>query len=360
MQIVIMNISLNKKCNLKEKIDTIYSSNLSVVKIIACVAVIYSHSFTVTTENSLGDGLSQLTHGQLSFGGLSVAVFLFSSGLLSTKSILKQTRFIPYLIGRLVRILPALIMVVLLTTFILGPIVTEVSVFTYFTSVETYSYLLYIVLLPVYSLTGVFIENPVSLVNGSLWTLILEMLCYIGLYITLKMQFITDKKKCALIIISILCVIIGFDFLPFLNNFVAYLRPLLMFFIGMIYYAYADKIILSTKLFICSLVVFFIGLFTGYSTVAILVLLPYIVICIAYLFKQNNFEFAKLGKFTYGIYLLAFPIQQTFEVYFNALTPLSNTVLSFITSLILAYFLYYLVEKPSMRIYKTKKEKYKI
>lgn len=87
-----------------------------------------------------------------------------------------------YLKKRVLRIFPALIVVVLLTGgfFLLGPLVTTLALTDYFKSNQTWTYLLTIFLYIHYHLPGVFANNPYpNSVNGSLWTLTWEFLMYI-------------------------------------------------------------------------------------------------------------------------------------------------------------------------------------
>lgn len=119
------------------------------------------------------------------FGSLTVVIFLFSSGLLVTKSLANSSTK-EYAKKRFVRIYPCFLLVLFGAAFIMGPLVTSCIVSEYFTSAQTYQYLRYAILLPVYELPGVFVQNPIRLVNGSLWTIILECICYVGIWIAFK------------------------------------------------------------------------------------------------------------------------------------------------------------------------------
>jgi peptidoglycan/LPS O-acetylase OafA/YrhL len=87
---------------------------------------------------------------------------------------------------RLFRIWPALIVCVLITVFLLGPAVSALSFRAYFANRETWSYLVRDILLNNirYTLPGVFQGNHFpGAVNGSLWTLPLEVKCYAMIFL---------------------------------------------------------------------------------------------------------------------------------------------------------------------------------
>ena len=61
------------------------SNNLNLIKFIAAILVIFSHSFRIS-RNTM-DPLDSFTDGQISFGGVAVALFLFASGFYVTKGL---------------------------------------------------------------------------------------------------------------------------------------------------------------------------------------------------------------------------------------------------------------------------------
>lgn len=322
------------------------SYNLSFIKFLAAILVIYSHSYHVTMGNADKEPLILLTSGAISLGGFAVLIFLFSSGLYITKSLMVKKDIKEYIKNRLVRIFPLLIVVILLTVFVMGPIVTELSVGDYFTSKETYGYLRYMVLLPVYSLPGVFTSNPSSLVNGSLWTLILEVICYLGVLIAYKMKLLSKKPMivafAGLIIMSIMVWIMKIDFI---NSYETYIRPWMIFVMGMIFYVFSNKIKLSWEYTVVSIVGVILFGALGYVNIAMVFFMPYILCSLAYSKYQVSDKIARLGNYSYAMYLVAFPIQQMVCKYLPESNFWINTIVSTIFTIILAIILNVYVEE---------------
>ncbi len=157
------------------------NNNLDLIRIICASMVIIGHSYELTDPGNQVDLIRWLV-GFTYSGTLAVQIFFFISGMLVTNSILTKQSIVNFSISRIFRLVPALLFVLLLTTFIVGPLVTSMSWGEYFSNSATYKYvsdnLLY---KDNYSLPGVFENQHAFGVNGSLWSLSYEVGCYIFL-----------------------------------------------------------------------------------------------------------------------------------------------------------------------------------
>ena len=155
-------------------------NNLHLLRICAALAVLASHSWALATGNGTLEPLRALTG--MSLGSLSVDVFFVASGFLVTASLLTRSNAIDFFWARCLRIYPALMVVILLTVLVLGPALTSLPLRDYLTAYGTRSYLLTNGLMVTdarYFLPGVFENNPYpGAINGSLWTLPLELRMY--------------------------------------------------------------------------------------------------------------------------------------------------------------------------------------
>lgn len=177
---------MNEGYNL-ESISRGRNNNLNLIRFIAALMVILGHSYVATTAGKEHEFMCIITQNQLDFGGLAVSIFFVYGGFLICKSMHRLENAKYYFKARIIRIFPPLIFVTFVMAFIVGPIVTELSIDSYFTSVGTYKYLLNSFMILVHDLPGVFLENMQTAVNGPLWTLPVEFLCYIACYIMYKM-----------------------------------------------------------------------------------------------------------------------------------------------------------------------------
>ncbi len=144
--------------------------------------MLVSHAYPLTGRPS--EPLAEVT-GVATLGLVGVQMFFAISGYLVATSWLADPQAGRFAARRLLRILPALAVVVATTALVLGPLVTSRSPGAYFGDAETWRYLSGALTYPIrYHLPGVFPANPVAgVVNGSLWTLPFEMLMYLGIVV---------------------------------------------------------------------------------------------------------------------------------------------------------------------------------
>ena len=82
---------------------------------------------------------------------------------------------------RVLRIYPALIVEILLSAILIGPVATTLPLSQYFSGSDFFYYLLNVTGHPHYYLPGVFEDNPLpGKVNEQLWTIPFELYCYIS------------------------------------------------------------------------------------------------------------------------------------------------------------------------------------
>src|SRR5688572_20698102 len=148
------------------------SNNFDFIRISASVFVLIGHSSDVLYNKHLSFDPAKWLFG-FSLQSFGVLIFFIISGFLVTKSFEFKSTWPRFLIGRILRIFPALIVVVLLSVFVLGPMITTYSIEDYFENHFTFQYLQNMTLYRMYYyLPGVFESNPVAgSVNASLWTL---------------------------------------------------------------------------------------------------------------------------------------------------------------------------------------------
>lgn len=326
------------------------SNNLQLLRFAAAILVIVSHSFSLSTGESTKEWLSLFTNGQISMGGLAVSVFFCAGGFLIAKSMLRVKDGLKYFQARVLRIFPSLIVVVLLTTFVLGPLVTEYSIGEYFKSVGVYKYLLNSILILQHDLPGVFTNNPsVATVNGSLWTLPIEFLCYIGCFVMWKLNLLKEET----IRWSIPIVAVGtlglYSVLRYLqiDVLISAIRPGLLFYMGILFYVYRDKIEFHKKGVICNLLVVVLCGVAGILDVGLVLCFPYLLLYVCFGIPQVPEKIGKLGNISYGIYLCGFPIQQFLVARSGGImSPYVNVLLAIPLAILGGYLIYSLVEIP--------------
>jgi len=111
---------------------------------------------------------------------LGLAVLLAVSGWLVAAAWERDRRPLVYAIRRIARIWPNLLVVVLASAYVLGPLATVLPVDAYLSDPAVAAYATRnLALQPVYGLPGVFQDVPYQgVVNGSLWSLAPQVACF--------------------------------------------------------------------------------------------------------------------------------------------------------------------------------------
>lgn len=325
--------------------------NLDTLRLIAAFLVIYSHSFTFVGRGEPGPPFYQNT-----YGGFGITIFLIISGFLITQSYLRSNSPLRYLWGRIIRIFPTLIFIVLLTVFVLGPLLTSLSKGVYFSSGQTYSYLLTLTLYGVrYALPGVFADNPFpNAVNGSLWILEYQFSFYLAV-LFLGMTRLLQKRQIMLGLFVVSLVLNYFNISISTNIYTIYIFYFVQLFtyfsFGMVAYLYRDHIPLRAGFFFLAVAMLIIASFrNGFSDILFVFMLGYIVLYIGYSPKVNISWPARFGDFSYGIYIFAFPVQQTVVYLFDGqMSAWSNFLISGVITYILAVLSWVFIEKRVLK-----------
>jgi len=328
-----------------------FQNNFDFLRLFAALTVIFSHSYALLGLNQTEPFL--LSTGIITLGASGVGIFFVISGYLITKSWERDAHAFIYFKKRILRIFPGLIVVTLLTVFVLGPCVSTLSLGNYFTNPQTWNYLKTMFLLPNSGqLPGVFADNPYSpAVNGSLWTLPYEFLMYIMVFALGVLGLI--KTRLTIIPLYFLAIlvlpVVTVHPIPILSSLAVFLG--INFVAGMVLYLYRDKIRLDYRIALLFLFVLVLSFHTAYALYVTSIALPYLVVYFAFVKISSLHNIGKYGDFSYGLYIYAFPIQQTIVYFFaDHLTPTLLFGLSAVTTFPVAVLSWFLIESPALKL----------
>ena len=330
------------------------SENLHLMRFGAALLVILSHSFVFSKNSLEGEWLVELTGAQLTMGGLAVSIFFLCGGYLIAMSMEKSKTAKKYFEARLIRLLPPLFFVTF-ALVLLGGFLTQLPVVEYYTSIDTWKYMLNSVFVLTHNLPGVFTNNiSGSAVNGALWTLPVEFVCYVLCFIAYKLGFLEKKRfpwSVPLVIIGTAGVWIVGGFIPIVREVI---RPVLLFYIGMGYWIYREQIRLTTNYFLIAVAGFVLSFLLHFGYIGMLLFFPYIMFTMWFGFAQCSSKIGKIGNYSYGIYLWGCPVQQSI-VYFmgGEMNPYLNFMIAIPIAIILGMVTYEISEKRFMTWYKS-------
>lgn len=313
-------------------------NNFDFLRILAATAIILSHSYALVGKPE------PLFLGR-TFGDWGVNIFFIISGYLLAGT---DDFSIRYFWKRGLRLLPALSASVIVTIFVIGPMVTELSISNYFQDPATWAFLSRILIFfGVDRIPGVFEDNPFpNAVNGSIWMLPYLVVMYVILYIYGYYKLLKNK------LVMIYMLLIAYAMIPpDVNSFVGIISTwyfwhwYLYFFIGSLLYIYKNILNFGIQTTIFSLLLYIYSLYFDYFETIHYIAYPIIIISIS-LIKSDIFNnVGKYGDFSYGMFVFAWPIQQTIVHFWHSINAPQMFFLSWFISLSVAIASWNLIER---------------
>jgi len=291
-------------------------NNFDALRLIAALSVIFSHSFLIAQGTGANEWLNLLTGNQCMLGLAGVFVFFAISGFLVTQSFEQTQGPLRYLLKRCLRIFPGFIAVLLLTAFVLGPIVTTLPLSDYFSRFEPYRYVLsnLVFSLKAHELPGVmFVDNTVGLeVNGSLWSLGYEFEMYLMVLVLGTLRLIRLPVCLALLALGIAANYLDlFGFLSWTHiDWAGWAWMLGFFAMGMVVYKLRNTRILDYRIALLALV----GLIASIVLRQFIAWFPlfgcYLALYLALNPRLPVIPAARFGDLSYGLYIYGWPSEQ--------------------------------------------------
>ncbi len=332
-------------------------NNFNLLRFVAAMLVLFSHSFAL----SLGTGQAEPLRHALGMtpGTIAVDIFFVTSGFLVTRSLMSRKDVLEFILARVLRIYPALIASVLVTVAVVGWYFNKDSYAAFLSARSTMSFIVQNCVSlfdTVFTLPGVFETNPYkATVNGSLWTLPMELKmygCLLALWVGFSVCVNDTNKYCAIsiILVPVAALLLYFRKYGFQFYEQSALRLMYMFFVGGAYYSLKEYVPLSSRIAYPLIVIILASAVFVKSAyfVVYIVAFPYVVLYLAYVPSGAVRSFNALGDYSYGLYIYGFPVQQMFAAAIKPIGVGELFVYSAGVSLLLAFISWHGLEKRAL------------
>lgn len=323
-------------------------NGLNAIRLFLAVGVILWHSFPLTGRDIEWEPLRQLLGAVWVDGFFAISGFLIVSSWLSTP---RPGRFVA---ARVLRIFPAFYVCLLVTALFIVPVGVLISgADRPLWSTDSVTYVVKNSLLWIFQrdIAGVMSGNPFpGTLNGSLWTLVWEFFCYMGV-LALGVAKLLHRRLTIPLCFAASWLVLLVAALGFVEtNLIHYgARLAVAFTAGALVYVAREHLPVS-KLFV--------GL-SGAAVVASAALpeytllaapfLAYFLISLGAVIKHERLVLR--NDISYGMYIYAFPIQQTLALVGLATLPLwVFVVLSVVCTVPLAILSWVYIEQPAMKL----------
>lgn len=325
------------------------ANNFNLLRALAAIGVLVSHAWPL----SLGVGATEPLFDTLgvTLGSLCVYVFFAISGFFITRSFVETPDWRRFLAARALRLFPALLVVLVATVLVAGLFLTT-DPDRLWREAPVYILRNLTLFRLQHELPGVFLNTPYGpVINGSLWTLVYEAVCYAGVFLAGLLGLLRRPRLFAvgLVVTAAACLVV-----PLFEGAHPRLQAasglVLPFAIGAGFYVWRDRLPLSplAALAMWGVVALLPASGPVYSATFALAL-AYTVFVLGYWHWQPLLAFNRLGDYSYGIYIYAFPIQQLVAEA-GIRDPATNIMLALPPVLLCAVASWHLVERWALSL----------
>jgi len=329
-------------------------AHFNLLRMVAASAVLFSHCFALTAGT--GDVEPFKAALGLSLGSMAVDVFFVTSGFLVCGSLLARQDLRAFARSRALRIFPALAVATPLTLLVIGLGFTTLPAAAFLRDSGTWLFVVkdLSLLFGVRTrLPGVFEQLPYPvLVNGSLWTLPYEIRLYLGLGLLWWAGRAWGGRHAAAVFrAAVLTIALGAmaAFLLLLDGEQASLRFTALFATGASFYLLRERVPMSWPLWAaCALALGLSTLHRDAFFVVYHLVLAYLTLGLAYAPARRLLQYNRLGDYSYGVYIYAFPVQQALIALRPSISAWALLPLAGALSLLLAVLSWHLVEKVAL------------
>ena len=292
------------------------SNSYNIVRFIAASLVILGHMFVLS-----GKAEPRYLGLPVQTQGLNILIVI--SGYWICHSCTREDRFASYLTKRLIRLLPALYACILVSALIVGPVFTAIPLGEYFRHPQFFRYFLNLLFNPQYTLPGAFADNPYPTAsNGSLWSLPVELMLYLVMWLLISLLKKKEQKDTAYrIFAGVVCgihllIVWRFDdrrLVLWGTDWLGAFDMVPFFFLGGLFRSSSVKKLCNVPLAVVLLLAG-LGIHSDHmviNEIASYIIIPYVTITIGEC--ENMPVLAGAKDVTYGMYLWGFLIQQCLE-----------------------------------------------
>jgi peptidoglycan/LPS O-acetylase OafA/YrhL len=292
-----------------------------ILRILAATSVVFSHAFLIAEATEANEPF-QVTTGEI-VGVYGVMIFFILSGFLVTDSAMRSSSIGAFFGKRARRILPAFLICNLICVLVIAPFYVNMNANDFFLDHQTWKHLASVLTMQNSSLYFNNIEFYQStpgnhstlplIVNGVLWTIRLEVACYL---IVGALLFTRLLNRRVVLILTGLSVFLAFSYTLHLTEFLGGLFFLLPSFaagmvlcvLGKQHQACGNIALLCLVILAC--LAFMQPTWQKQAAVLFPLLVTYPLLWFGQLDLMIGQRIRRLGDPSYGMYLWGWPIQQ--------------------------------------------------
>lgn len=329
--------------SLRCRVDRV--NNFDFLRYFAAACVVFGHACVLTTGDRETDPLYKATLGATDFGMIGVSIFFLMSGWLISMSWERTPRLVRFAWARALRIYPAFIVMLLVVYAALSLVTTRPDAYLqlstlgrWLENVRLYQWN--------HTLPGVFEHGYTATVNGSIWTLGWEVMCY-GLVALFGVTGLLTRRVVTVVTVLALTL---YTFEPVLRDAI-FVRLATYFLVGSTLYFHRTRVPWTRVLALVAAAALLLSWTVApphlkHATMA--VSLGYLVFYMAR--GQWASRWAQWGDASYGLYIYAWPINQVLLLAHPDWSVPTVFAATLTLATLAGFASWHLIERPALRL----------
>jgi len=328
------------------------------LRILLAVLVLFSHAYLIGGYGQ--EPFVNIVKNQTYIAEFGVMGFFSLSGYLIAGSYERSENVYIFLWHRIVRIFPGFWFCLIITSFVIAPMIYfsdhhTISNFPFTGDNSSFSFIYRNLFLEVnqWSIGDILNNSAYKLsLNGSLWSLRPESYCYIFIMLIGLGGIFNDNKLPFLIITGLLYLVYSLKFVFNINYGPTFLilsnalKLYTCFIVGALFYMYRERLQFKAKgLIVITIIALLLLKYGGYNILAPILIS---ILCIS-LFSKFKVKFKY--DVSYGLYIYAFPIEQlVYKLWGTYLNIWGYLVITLLITSVMSFLSFILIEKPFLRL----------
>lgn len=322
-------------------------NHFNLIRVLAAAGVLVSHAWPISLGEAAEEPLSAWIGTSL--GRVAVLVFFAVSDFFIAQSFDRGGSLARFVAARALRIFPGLL-VVLLLTVAAAALATSAPAAAFWAAAPEYLLRNLTLVQPLYPLPGLFENNPYpGAINGSLWTLVHEVACYACIAAAGLLGLLRPGRIAALAFGAAFVALALAPLAPLPPRAESFAGLALPFALGSAAYVWRSRVPISLPLGAALVAAAGLSIGSPAFPAALALAIAYVALACGFAPAPALLAYNRVGDISYGLYIYAFPVQQSVAA-LGVTEPALNIALALPVTAALAALSWRLVERPALEL----------
>jgi len=331
-----------------------WSNNLDLMRLLLAAAVVLSHTYELIDGNRSREPLTRVFH-TISLGEFVVDAFFIVSGFVIAMSWDRQPSVRRFMTNRILRIYPGFAVAYLFSVIVVGA-VGAVSASAYLAALSPVQVVRQIATLARPAHPPTFSDSHYPVVNGAMWTIHYEFLCYVGIAVAGALGLMKNRWPILAAWLLSIAVFVAFRSRhatvagAVMGHGAEYIRFGMLYLSGVVAFKFEVQARRSRMALAVACLALAAGLRSAVLAEATIATAgAYLLFWVGFAQVKHD-AFRGIPDVSYGLYLYGWPMEKLVIASGLCRGAMSVFAVSLVGAILMGYLSYVLVERPALKM----------